>query len=238
MEISATDYGGDTPFVRVGVVPYLLANASARHFSVRIETDQTTIWSGPRLRREFLLGIPASNSSAITVTGGAKDENALWSEWSDETNLTVTNFTTTAARQSSIASVADDDVLIEDPAISFPDLNQGSGTMRVWRTVVTESWQDEVRSRLQEDVRASFNVKIDDADEEQVTMLHRLYQTTRGPSKPFLFDFINPHTGEHRTYTVRFADDSLKDSLETIDRSSLQFKLIEVVSASVGGDLV
>jgi hypothetical protein len=79
-------------------------------------------------------------------------------------------------------------------------------------------------------------------------MLHRFWRALNGPLTPFLFDWADPTQNPTPSlpprlsvpstrYVVRFRDPTLASKLFAIDRSSMDFVLVEVLDEPEGGDV-
>jgi hypothetical protein len=191
--------------------------------------DRVLIDTGPRLRTRHLL--PLAANATARLRAAAQDDNGLWSEW------TVPQTTGTAAfaaggTEASIGSGSQSDLSLEEPAVRFPLLNLGSSKMQTYRTVVSEGFYDEQRRSRWKQPRVAFTCVLRDLDEEDVLLLHRFYRALNGPLTPFWFDWIDPDTGQEQRYIVRFRDASLADELFVVDRSNMEFTLVELVKDS------
>jgi len=186
------------------------------------------------MRLQHLLALNATG--AHYAWSGVKDEHDVWSEWSEKINFTSANFTA-GSTEASVASGTTDELLLEEPSILFPDLNVGSGMISIRRTLVGQGFHDETRARKAMFTRAAFHCVLRDLDEYQVLLMHKFVRSLNGPFAAFLFDFRDRTTDQLRRYPVRFRDAQVVDQLRQVDRSDMDFTLVELVGISSGGDI-
>jgi hypothetical protein len=153
----------------------------------------------------------------------------MWSEWSPAQSLPFGDFSPASTNNVSIGSGANSDLALEEPAVRFPVLNAGSARQDIFRTVVDESFYDEKRQSRWSVKRAAFTCRFTDLDESETLLLHRFYRALNGPLTPFWFDWIDPDTGKEERYIVRFRDPRIADELFAVDRSNLEFTVVELV---------
>jgi hypothetical protein len=216
-------HGGQGPLLKATVTPFPRENLTPR--ATWVELANGRVDTGPRLRTRHLVSMDDYNRA---VRAAVLDDNGLWSEWSAAQNLSIPKFTY-GATNGSIGSGSSSDLSLEEPAVRFPLLNQGSSKLETYRTVVSDGFYDEQRSSRWSQPRVAFTCVLRDLDQQDVLLLHRFYRALNGPLTPFWFDWTDPDTGKEERYLVRFRDPSLADDLFLVDRSNMEFTLVELV---------
>ena len=233
MQLSMT-VGGSGPLLKSVVMPFPRENLMVRATAVRCvnpSTGAVEVWTGPRLRTRHLMSL--DSDAPRMLQAAVKDANSMWSEWSAPQSVTTGAFVK-GATDGSIGSGSVDDVSLEEPAVRFPMLSLGSGRQAIHRTVVSEGFYDEQRRSRWQVSRAAFNCVFLDLEEEEILLMHRFYQALNGPLTPFWFDWTDPDTGEETRYLVRFRDPALADELFAMERSSMEFTLVELAGVVDG----
>jgi hypothetical protein len=236
---------------KVSVVPFDRANVGVRGFMVQAmdgnPTGNIVSSTGFRLGTNGLL-VQDVNGLRF-YRGAVRDDNGLWTEWSQTLPLNQGPYVGgVGAVEGSIGSGAAIDNNIQSPGVEFPDLSTGSGKVSVFRTLVSSGFGDEVRTAAWSRMRAVFHCVFTDLDEWQTGMLHRFWRAINGPGAPFFFDYadpsINPNprlpprlTVPSVRYIVRFRDPSIVSKLFAVDRSQMEFVLIELMDEPEGGDV-
>lgn len=221
--------GGTGPLVKATVTPFPREGLAVR--TTLIECRSTSggaplISTGPRLRTRHLLAL--NTTASRSYRAAVKDCNDLWSEWSAPQTLSFGLFAPAATNNVSIGSGAGNDLALEEPAVRFPALNAGSSRQDIFRTVVAESFWDEQRQSRWSVKRAAFTCVFQDLEPQETLLLHRFYKALNGPLTPFWFDWIDPDSGREERYIVRFRDPTLADELFTVDRSNMEFTVVEL----------
>lgn len=229
MIVTATN-GGSSQLILATVIPFSRENLSVRGSIVAIPGSNST---GARLRLTHLMSVP---SGAQNYIAAAKDMNGCWSEWSSTTALTPGSFSA-GSNSASIGSGAANDQWLGEPSINFPDLSIGSGTMKMFRTIVSQSFMDEVRRSKWVRSRAGFKVVFTNLDQIQMERFYSFVKALNGPLRPFYFDFTDHRTQVSTRYVVRFSDPGLVGKLFAMDYSSCSFGLVEVMGTGQGGDV-
>jgi hypothetical protein len=221
--------GGNGPLVKATVIPFPRENLSVRCTAIQCldpASGQVLLDTGPRLRTKHLLALDSASSRRYRAA--VKDSNDLWSEWSPAQYLSFANLVDAVNNNVSIGSGSSSDLALEEPAVRFPQLNVGSTRQDIFRTVVSESFWDEQRKSRWSVSRAAFTCVFHDLESDETHLLHRFYRALNGPLTPFWFNWIDPDTGKEERYIVRFRDPSLADELFTVDRSNMEFTLVEL----------
>jgi hypothetical protein len=233
MSLSLTlSAAGTGSLARAIIKPFTRENLILRSTIVQVDDaalGTAGISTGARLHTAHLLALPTTAS--LSYRAAAKDASGVWSEWSAAKAFACPAFSA-GATEASIGSGASSDLSISEPGIAFPDLSQGSGLATTSRTLVSGGFYDQLRRSKSSKTRASFNVLLKDLDAAQCDLLHRFWQGLGGPLKSFYFDFTDPRTDEEVRYIVRFAEPSIADQLQAVTYSSLQLRLVEVMSHS------
>jgi hypothetical protein len=227
--------GGEGALVKASVIPFPRENLSVRSSAIRVSdpaSGQMEVWTGPRLRTQHLISLPSMAHREYRAA--VKDDNEMWSEWSGPQSFAMPHFSGTLTQNVSIGSGATTDLALEEPAIRFPLLNLGSSKQEIFRTLASEGFYDEVRRSKWSVKRAAFHCVFSDLDEQETLLLHRFYRALNGPLTPFWFDWTDPDTGVESRYIVRFRDPTLVDELFVVDRSSMEFTLVELVGTVDG----
>jgi hypothetical protein len=226
-ELSASN-GGTGRLVEAIVYPQQVENLPARASMVQALLAGDLVFStDARLRFRHLMSV--DTATALDYRAAARDHNGQWTEWSDEISHSAGVYSP-GATEASIGSGTSDIVLVEEPDVTFPDLSVGSGLVQVYRTIVSDGFYDEARRNKWVRSRAAFNVVMENLDEDQVARLHRFFEGLNGPLKPFYFDFKDPKTHVTTRHVVRFREGVLNDELFDVDRSDINFTLIECVT--------
>ncbi|MGE5610463.1 MAG: hypothetical protein ACM359_14530 [Bacillota bacterium] len=222
--------GGNGPLAKATVTPFPRESLSVRATAIQCLDPiggPALFYTGPRLRTKHLLALDVA-MAVRRCRAAVKDCNGMWSEWSAPQDLSFNDFVP-GSTNVSIGSGAGDDLALEEPAVRFPAFNVGSSRQDIFRTVVDESFWDEKRQCRWSVKRAAFTCTFSDLDESETLLLHRFYRALNGPLTPFWFDWIDPDTGKEERYIVRFRDPSLADELFTVDRSNMEFTVVELV---------
>jgi hypothetical protein len=225
---------GSGPLVRTTVIPCTKANHPWRCVFVQCETTagERRVMTGPRLRSVNLMAV--DSTSARDYIAGVKDVHDVWSEWCEPTELTAANYSA-GATEASIGSGSTDELERQEPGVLFPDPSLGSTKGGMRRTLSSEGVWDEARRRKWYVTRATFSIDYRSLEEAEARLLHKFFRACKGPLKPFFFDFADGIAEVDRRYVVRFRDQELGDSMDTVDRSSMGFNLVELVGAAQGG---
>lgn len=216
--------------VSVIVKPYLRENLSPRQFYVRLTNTggNLIVASGARLRKTMLLA--ATTTGNHRVYAAVKDEHGVWSELSPYQTVNISNFSA-GSDAVSIGSGQTNAKMIEEANVLFPSFSMESGKMVVSRTIVTENaFLDRVAKQRFRVTRAAFRIKFEDLDEEETLRLHKFFQQLNGPWRPFYLDFTDPLTNEEKRHVVRFREDTISDEMFDVDRSRMEFTVVELVS--------
>lgn len=217
------------------ITPFPRENLSLRAtmLEVRNNAGDPYLNSGVRLRTSHLIAV---NSSINTrYRAAVKDVNDVWSEWSQTQNFTLGTFTP-GVSPASIGSGQNQDLLIEEPALRFPDLSMGSGQIWTHRTIVGGGISDEQRRSKWTTGRATFHVVLSELDEAQTGLLHRFFRCLNGPLTPFWFEYFDPNNDDApRRCVVRFREPDMTTELFGVTLSKAEFYLIELIGASAGG---
>lgn len=237
MNIAAVN-GGSGPLGLVTVKPYARENQHARQTFVRLflaSGPSRRVWIGPLPRERHLITFP-SGLGTVLLRVAVKDEYGVWSEAREKTYSAPGSYSA-GSGLGSIGSGAMDDVGAGAPLIAFPDLSTGSGTMRVWRTLVGSGFADEARAQLADGGRSAITAVLDLLDDAQVEILHRWFEALNGAQRPFTFDWRDPVRGTSERLIVRFREPSLASELFDTTLHSMSFTLIELASEGKGGDI-
>lgn len=229
-EATLTLLNGSYPgtLTRITVLPFVRENLPSRATLLKVATTGGALVAmlGPRLRKTHLFA--QDSTSNRKYYGAVKDQNDVWSEYSDGYNYSAVSFVS-GSTEGSIGSGTRTDVLLEEPSLFWPDLNLGSGIIRSWRTIVADDeFRSETRTSKRGCPRVSIRVVLNNLDESQTVLLHKFYRQLNGPFKPFYYEYKDPVTSALTKYIVRFRDPELADDMFAIDRSNMEFNLVEV----------
>jgi hypothetical protein len=235
MAMLAISNGGAGPLARAKAVPFLRGGIQPVGTVIKCTSGGAIkVTTGSRLRIANLM-VPDSTSSR-SYQAGSKCRSGIWSEWSYAVALACANYTAGSA-VSTIGSGLDEDIEIEEPAATFPDLSFGTGIIRAYRTLVSGGFVGNSRRPKWAGGRSAFKIVMRLLDSEQSQLLHRWFRALNGAMRPFWFDFEDPNTGDEKRYLVRFRDGSIGDQINVVGYSDLQFNLVEEPTATLGGDV-
>lgn len=232
---------GSGPLAFIEVFPAARENSVPLYIAVRtldsVAAGNPKVRTGNRLRSKHLM-VPDSTSNR-DYQAAVRDTNGMWSEWSAaKTVATANNSVGAASTNASIGQLSTDssDVSLEEPGIAFPDLQLGSHQGFVNRTILSEGFTDEVRRVKWAKQRAMFHCVFNNLDESQALLISRWYRALNGPWKPFIFHFKDAMGNEdaEREYVVRFSRPDMMAELFDVDRSNIEFDLIEVMGVAEG----
>jgi hypothetical protein len=222
--------GSTSPLAVITVVPFAKENAGTLCTAVRADTSGGAYRqrTGTRLRSRHMMNVTTGTTS-VPYRAAAKDLNGLWTEWSDPVSLG----TTLMVQGTNVVSIGQgyvgtDDTGLQEPGAAFPKLSLGSNQGGVRRTLFTSTFYDEARREMVAVKRAAFKCVFNDVDQQQTQCLHRWFRALNGNWKPFTFDYYDPGIGRDFQYVVRFRDPQFTDELFAMDRSRIEFTLIEV----------
>lgn len=236
--------GGSAGLAKLTVFPCPRENCSVRGTWVQglnNFTDKLMVVStGFRLGERHLLSIHGTGSR--TWRAAARDNAGVWSEWSEVVNLNLGAYAP-GATECSIGSAATTNAGVQDAGVVFPDLAQGSGRVKAFRTLVAgKAYLDEQRQPAWHRARSVFNCVFDALSAAEAKLIHRFYRTVNGPRGVFHFDWYPPERGTRTTaagaerYLVRFRD-ALPEEIFDNHVSQVRFALVEAMDEPEGGDV-
>src|SRR5262245_20537502 len=130
MELSLAN-AGSGPLILALVKPFIRENLDVRATLVKVADG--SISTGARLRTQHAFALTATGSTDFVAA--TKNIFDVWTEYGRTVTITASNFSRSST-QVSIGSLSNPFVLVEEPAVQFPDLSIGTGVIRMYKTVM------------------------------------------------------------------------------------------------------